>query len=100
MGYSEIIESADGDEALQAFGPSIRCVITDWDLPQVSGLDVIRTLRSRPDGQSVPIMMMTTRSTREDVQTAHRAGASTYLLRPFTLEAFKQKLEAALRPTR
>lgn len=100
MGYSEIIESTNGEEALQAFGPSIRCVITDWDLPQLSGLEVIRTLRGRPDGRDVPILMMTARSTRDDVQAAHSAGASTYLLRPFTLEAFKQKLEAALRPSR
>lgn len=100
IGYSEIIEAPDGEEAVQAFGPSIRCVITDWDLPQMNGLELIRVLRARPDGQQVPILMVTTRSNRADVQTAHEAGASNYLLRPFTLEAFKLRLDAVLRESR
>lgn len=100
LGYTEVLEASTGQEALRAFGASIRCVITEWDLPQSSGPDLIRALRARPDGRTMPVLMITTRSTRADILDAREAGVNGYVVKPFTLPLLKEKLDAALSITR
>lgn len=100
IGYADVIETSTGEEALEAFGRSIRCVITAWEMPGMSGLDFARALRSQPDGRSVPIVMITPRSSRSDVLAAREAGISSYVAMPFTLPVLKDKVETALRATR
>jgi CheY-like chemotaxis protein len=100
MGYTEVAEARNGADALELFGPLIRCVITDWDMPDMDGLALIRALRARPDGQKVPIVMVTTRSHRADVLAAKNAGVDTYIVKPFNPPVLKEKLDAVLRATR
>lgn len=100
IGYADVIETSNGEEALQNFGRSIRCVITAWEMPGMSGLEIARALRSLPDGLSVPIMMVTPRSSRSDILAAREAGISSYVAMPFTLQVLKDKVDAALRATR
>lgn len=100
IGYADVIETSNGEEALQNFGRSIRCVITAWEMPGMSGLEIARALRSLPDGRSVPIMMVTPRSSRSDILAAREAGISSYVAMPFTLQVLKDKVDAALRATR
>lgn len=100
IGYADVIETSNGEEALEAFGRSIRCVITAWEMPGMSGLEFARALRSQPHGRSVPIVMVSPRSDRSDVLAAREAGISSYVAMPFTLPVLKDKVEAALRATR
>lgn len=99
IGYSRTAEAGDGDEALEVFDGSIDCIITDWNMPKMSGLDLVRKLRARPDGQSVPVLMVTTRSVREDILSAIEAGVSNYIVKPFTPVVLKEKLDQILTTT-
>ena len=96
IGYSDFVEAGDGTEALAAFDGSIEFVITDWNMPNMGGLDLVKALRARPDGQAVPILMVTTRSIREDIVTAAQAGVNNYVVKPFTPEVLKEKIDQIL----
>ena len=93
IGYGECLEAADGDEALERFDASIACILTDWNMPNMSGLDFVRALRARDDGGKVKVIMITTRSVREDIVQAARAGVNSYVVKPFTPEILKEKLD-------
>ncbi len=96
IGFTDTLEAADGKEALERFDPSVQFVITDWNMPNLSGLDLSRALRSRPDGAGVPILMVTTRSVREDILAAVEAGVNNYIVKPFTPQVLKEKIETVL----
>lgn len=97
LGHEETVEAGDGTEALHAFGPAIGCIITDWNMPNMNGIDFVREIRSRPDGKHVPILMVTTRSVREDILAAIEAGVNNYIVKPFTPQVLKEKLDAVLK---
>lgn len=96
IGYSQTVEAGDGEEALNQFDASIQFVITDWNMPNMSGIDFARALRARPDGKHVPILMVTTRSMREDILAAVEAGVNNYILKPFTPPTLKEKIEQVM----
>ena len=93
LGYTEFVEAADGAEALQRFDDSFTCVLTDWNMPNMGGLEFVRSLRARPDGRAVKIIMITTRSVREDILQAAQAGVNNYVVKPFTPEVLREKLD-------
>ncbi len=97
IGHGHIAEAGDGVEALQQFNDSVGCVITDWNMPNMGGLELVQAIRSRPDGRTVPILMVTTRSVREDILAAIEAGVNNYIVKPFTPQVLKEKLDAVLR---
>ena len=96
IGYSDAIEASDGKEALDKFDSSIGFVITDWNMPAMSGLECARAVRATPAGQSVPILMVTTRGAREDIVSAVEAGVNNYILKPFTPSVLKEKIDRLL----
>jgi two-component system, chemotaxis family, chemotaxis protein CheY len=96
LGYGEIVEAADGAEALQRFDGSFTCVLTDWNMPNMGGLEFVRSLRARTDGKDVKIIMITTRSVREDILQAAHAGVNNYVVKPFTPEVLREKLDQVL----
>jgi two-component system chemotaxis response regulator CheY len=97
IGFADTVEAGDGQEALELFGPEIGCVITDWNMPQMTGIDFVRALRAHPDGATVPILMVTTRSVREDILAAIEAGVNNYIVKPFTPPVLKEKIDGVLR---
>ena len=96
IGYTDTIEASDGQEALARFDSSVHFVITDWNMPNMSGTDFAKVLRSRDDGRTVPILMVTARSVREDILTALEAGVNNYVVKPFTPQVLKEKIDALL----
>lgn len=96
IGFTACAEAGDGVEALAAFDASVDFVITDWNMPNVSGLEFVKALRARDDGKKVPILMVTTRSVREDIVQAAQAGVSNYIVKPFTPQVLKEKIDAIL----
>ena len=97
LGYSNVTEADDGSTAL----PLLRdgdfdFLITDWNMPTVSGLDFARSVRAAPFGHSVPILMVTTRGAREDIAAAVEAGINNYILKPFTPSVLKEKIDRLL----
>ena len=96
IGISDIVEAADGADALTKFGPHIGFVITDWNMPNMGGVDLARALRARDDGKTIPILMVTARSVREDIITAMESGVNNYIVKPFTPQILKEKIDALI----
>lgn len=96
IGFNDTVEAGDGQEALQRFDDSVGFVITDWNMPNMNGLELARALRGQEPGKSVPILMVTTRSVREDIIAAVEAGVNNYIVKPFTPQVLKEKIDALL----
>jgi two-component system, chemotaxis family, chemotaxis protein CheY len=99
IGYNDCVEAGDGFEAIDKYNRTIGFVITDWNMPHMTGLDLARALRQREDGRHVPILMVTTRSVRDDIVAAVEAGVTNYIVKPFTPQVLKEKIDAALSST-
>jgi two-component system chemotaxis response regulator CheY len=96
IGFADCLEAGDGTEALDMFTASVDFVITDWNMPNMSGLEFVKALRSRDDGKRVPILMVTTRSVREDIVQAAQAGVNNYIVKPFTPQVLKEKIDGVM----
>jgi two-component system chemotaxis response regulator CheY len=90
-GIEDVVEASDGAQAVKLFEPgSFDVVLTDWNMPEKSGLAVVSEIRAMdPD---VRIIMVTTEAERSRVLQAIQEGASDYLIKPFTSEALREKL--------
>lgn len=99
IGYTQCVEGNDGADALSKFDATIEFVITDWNMPEMSGLDLTTAIRAHPDGKSVPILMVTTRSVKEDIIAAVQAGVNSYIVKPFTPQVLKEKIDSVLAKT-
>jgi two-component system chemotaxis response regulator CheY len=96
IGYNDAVEASDGKEALDKFDSSIGFVITDWNMPNMSGIEFARAIRAHAVGGAVPILMVTTRGAREDIVSAVEAGVNNYILKPFTPTVLKEKIDRLL----
>ena len=96
IGYGETVEAADGQEALAKFDSSVTFVITDWNMPVMTGTEFTKLLRLRPDGARVPVLMVTARSMKDDILAAMEAGVNNYIVKPFTPHVLKEKIDALL----
>jgi two-component system, chemotaxis family, chemotaxis protein CheY len=95
LGY-EILEAGDGLEALKVMETakdSIKLVLTDWNMPNMNGLELLKTLRADPALASLVIIMITTETEADNMMAALEAGANEYIMKPFTKEVLKEKLE-------
>jgi two-component system chemotaxis response regulator CheY len=92
VGLSETVEAGDGVEALAVFHKTpVDLVLTDWNMPNKSGLELARELRAA--GATIPIFMITTEAEKGRVVEALQAGVTDYLMKPFTQDALQAKLE-------
>jgi two-component system chemotaxis response regulator CheY len=91
----EVVEAANGREALETMdreGASIGLVLLDWNMPELSGIEVVEKLRSRSAFKGVRVVMVTTETEIEQMARALEAGADEYIMKPFTREAVEDKL--------
>lgn len=95
-GCDEILEAADSQQALERIEGPLDLLITDWDLPGTSGLELVKQLRANEATAATPVLMVTARNARDDVQAAAQAGVSRYLLKPFAQETLRLRLDALL----
>jgi two-component system chemotaxis response regulator CheY len=88
-GCDEIQACADGARAGELFGEEgpFQIVVTEYDLPGSTGLDLVRTLRKDQDASQLSILMVSTRNSRSDVTEALESGIDAYVLKPFSAEA-------------
>ncbi len=95
VGITGAVEAGDGNEALAKFERQpFDLVITDWNMPGKTGVELAKDIRDR--GSKVPIFMVTTESEKQRVLEAVKAGVSDYLVKPFTAEVLREKLEKYL----
>ncbi len=97
IGFSTIHEANNGQEAL-AIAASVlpRLIISDWDMPTMSGIELIKALKAIPALSAVPVIVLTSSAERDEVLTAREAGAADYLAKPVSLKALQQRVEAVL----
>lgn len=92
VGVNDAVEAADGNEAVSLFQPgAFNMVLTDWNMPGKTGLEVIQEIRAKD--ANVPIIMITTEAEKGRVMQAIQAGVSDYLVKPFTADTLRKKLE-------
>jgi two-component system chemotaxis response regulator CheY len=98
IGYDQAVEAGDGQEALvQMNQDQIQFVITDWNMPNMSGLELTKALRADPRFAEVPILMVTTRGMKDDIVDAMTAKVSGYIIKPFTPPVLKEKIESIIK---
>jgi two-component system chemotaxis response regulator CheY len=98
LNYKDVAEGEDGLEAWEYLDnhPDIEMLITDWNMPNMNGLELVKKVRSDPRFTELPIIMVTTEGGKAEVITALKAGVNNYIVKPFTPQVLKEKLGAVL----
>lgn len=93
IGFSNILEAANGIEALEVLAQNnVDLIITDWNMPEMDGLTFVKTLRAKDQYKEIPILMVTTEAAKEDILTALRSGVNNYVVKPFTPDILQEKV--------
>jgi two-component system, chemotaxis family, chemotaxis protein CheY len=93
IGIEDVTEAENGVDALDKMGDaSWDMVITDWNMPEMNGEELVRELRGKDQYKDMPILMITTRGMQDDVMTAIKMGVNGYVVKPFTPEILKKKI--------
>ena len=99
LGFAEFRESPDGEDALkQQITKPASLVISDFNMPKLDGLGLLRAIRAHPPVAKTAFIMLTGRADRELVQRAAQFGVNNYLVKPFTVATLKEKIEAVFGP--
>lgn len=97
IGFSDIDEASDGSTALTRLKERpYGLVITDWNMQPMTGYELLRYARAEHSLQTIPFIMVTAESRMENVIAAKNAGANNYIVKPFTIQTLKAKIEAVL----
>ncbi len=96
-GYSTLFLAESGQEALEIMkNNEIQLVVCDWNMPGMSGLEVLRTIRSDRALKRIPFVMLTAEAYKENIVEALRSGVTEYVVKPFTAQTLTEKVAAAL----
>ncbi|MBL8774013.1 MAG: response regulator [Phenylobacterium sp.] len=94
IGVEEIDEAVDGEDGLrQLLNKSVNLVISDYNMPKLDGLSLLRAVRAAPQLGKVGFIMLTGRADTDLVQRAAQFGVNNYLVKPFTVASLRQKIE-------
>ena len=98
LNYKDVAEGEDGLAAWEYLDdhPDVEMLITDWNMPNMNGLELVKKVRSDPRFEELPIIMVTTEGGKAEVITALKAGVNNYIVKPFTPQVLKEKLGAVL----
>lgn len=98
LGYNNFIEAENGRDALEKLeaDSSINFIITDWNMPEVSGLELVKSIRGNSKYADLPILMVTTRGVKEDILQALQAKVNNYVVKPFTPQVLNEKIDQVL----
>ena len=95
MGYTDFVEAENGQVALDAVERGgIGLVVTDWNMPIMGGLEFVTALRETH--ADLPVLMVTTNASNQDVILALKAGVNNYVVKPFTPETLREKVDSVL----
>ncbi len=97
LGYANVTEADDGNTALPILQQgNIDFLITDWNMPGMPGLDLLKAVRSDAKLKGMPVLMLTAEAKREQIVEAAQAGVNGYVIKPFTAVTLKEKLDKIL----
>ena len=94
IGFSNIEEADDGKTALPILeNGGIDFLVTDWNMPGMAGIDLLKAVRANPALSSLPVLMVTAEAKREQIMEAAEAGVNGYVVKPFTAETLQEKVD-------
>ncbi len=97
LGYNDITEADDGNTALPILKQgNIDFLVTDWNMPGMPGLDLLKAVRADPALAKLPVLLVTAEAKREQIVEAAQAGVNGYVVKPFTAQILKDKIEKIL----
>ncbi|BAF69715.1 chemotaxis response regulator CheY [Nitratiruptor sp. SB155-2] len=95
MGYENVDEAEDGQVALQKLrSGNYQFVITDWNMPNMTGIELVQEIRKDPKLKHLPILMVTAEAKKENIILALKSGVNNYIVKPFTPKVLKEKISA------
>ena len=93
LGFSNIDEAENGQEALQKLrSDTFGCVVADWNMPVMTGIDMLRAIKADEKLKAIPVLIVTGKAQQSNLVEAVQAGASDYIVKPFTVETMQEKL--------
>jgi two-component system chemotaxis response regulator CheY len=98
LGFKDIVEGENGVEGWTMLeqNPDISILITDWNMPEMNGLELVKKVRAEEKYTDMPIIMVTTEGGKGEVIAALKAGVNNYIVKPFTPDVLKAKLESVI----
>jgi two-component system chemotaxis response regulator CheY len=97
LGYNNVQEADDGNTALPILkSGNIDFLITDWNMPGMPGLELLKAVRGDPALAKLPVLLLTAEAKREQIVEAAQAGVNGYVVKPFTAQTLKEKIEKIL----
>lgn len=98
LGYTNILEARDGRvawETLLGANPPVGLIISDWNMPSATGIDLLKRVRAEGQYKHLPFILLTAEAEKTQVAEAVQAGVTNYLVKPFTTPLLREKIEAA-----
>ncbi len=97
LGYKHIIEADDGTTAMDRLKQEkIDLIISDWNMPKMTGLELLKNVRSTPDTANIPFIMVTAEAQQDNIILAVKAKVSQYIVKPFTADILGEKINKVL----
>ena len=94
LGFTNIEEAENGSDALGKLkGDKFDLVVSDWNMPVMPGIELLRNIRADAALKHIPVLMVTAEAQKENLMEAIQAGVSNYVVKPFTADIIKQKLD-------
>ncbi|WP_093303480.1 chemotaxis response regulator CheY [Pseudoxanthomonas sp. CF385] len=93
LGYTNTAEAEDGNSALTALAQgSFDFVVTDWNMPGMTGIELLKAIRADERFKTLPVLMVTAEAKREQIIEAAQNGVNGYIIKPFTAQTLEEKL--------
>lgn len=93
LGFTNVEEAEDGQDALNKLrAGSFQFVVSDWNMPNLDGLEMLKQIRADAELKDLPVLMVTAEAKKENIIAAAQAGASGYVVKPFTAATLEEKL--------
>ncbi len=94
LGFTNTVEADDGQTALPILeAGGIDFLVTDWNMPGMTGIDLLKAVRANPKLVDMPVLMVTAEAKKEQIIMAAQAGVNGYVIKPFTAGTLKEKIE-------
>ena len=98
LGFKNLVEADDGTTAWDVLeGQQVDLIISDWNMPKMTGLELLKKVRASDKYAKIPFLMVTAEAQKQNVIEAVQAGGSNYVVKPFTAEAISDKLSKILK---
>jgi two-component system chemotaxis response regulator CheY len=100
LGFENITEADDGQNAWDKMQTAdFKFIVSDWNMPNMMGVDLLRTVRASEKHKEIPFMMVTAETQKDNLLEATKAGASNFIIKPFTADILQTKMEAIFKKT-